>query len=85
MASHTQNCLLVILGQVRGHTHPRDFARRLAGEPTISPRVQWTCPRKSCHGGGGSGVVTYSWVETDKVLGQREGEFRCVRKSNKEF
>lgn len=59
-----QNCLLVILGQVRGHTHPRDFSRRLAGEPTISPRVQWTCPRKSCHGGQGGWWHLVGWRET---------------------
>lgn len=34
----------------------------------------------------GGEVVTYSWVERDKVLGQRRRrEFRFVRKSNKEF
>lgn len=33
----------------------------------------------------GGRVMTHSWVERHKVLGQRKGEFRCVRKSNKEF
>lgn len=29
-------------------THPRGFSKRLPNDPTISPRVQWACPRKSC-------------------------------------
>lgn len=82
---HTaQNCLLVILGEVRAHTHPRDFSRRLAGEPTISPRVQWTCPRKSCIGGRGHD----GWRET-KFWGKGRGSLgvsgRVTKSSGEEL
>lgn len=31
-------------------SYPRGFSSRLAGDPTISPRVQKVWPRKSCRG-----------------------------------
>lgn len=39
-------------------THPRVFSNRLAGEPTISPRVQNICPRKSWRSSGREGGET---------------------------
>ena len=47
-SSHMQNR--------RSPTYPRGFSRRLAGEPTISPSVQYTCPRKSCRFGQPKGT-----------------------------
>lgn len=39
-------------------THPSIFSNRLAGEPTISPRVQNICPRKSWRSSGREGRET---------------------------
>lgn len=54
------------------NTHPRGFTRRLAGEPTISPSVQKTCPRKSCHGG------SIKWNGERRRCGAKDGDVRWI-------